>query len=138
LAGLLLGGGLFIGTATMPAFADGPPVPAGCTFDQANGVRTCVVTTTTTKNLGPFDSKGVVPSSTVFGGFTGEEICVFLYGPGSGPNTIQFSFLTLTATATVTTTTEGYGLAGKVFDTSSVTTNSTLIRASAPSLVTCG
>jgi hypothetical protein len=138
LAGLLLAGVIVIGTGTMRAFAEGPPVPAGCTFDQANGVLTCLATTTTTSNLGPFSTKGrTVPSSETFGGFTGVEICAYFYGGGGAATGIEFWLLTLTETTTTTTRTERHGLQGRVLDTSSVTTSSSITGLSAPLGLTC-
>jgi hypothetical protein len=103
-----------------PALASGPKVPPGCSFDQATGVLTCATTTTTTSTAGPFSTNGPVPASTTFGGFTGTQICDFVFG-GGNPGTVVLTGVTLSESITATTTTEQHGLRGKVFDTSSST-----------------
>ena len=107
---------LVIGAA--PALADGPPVPPGCSFDQATGVLTCVSTTTTTSTAGPYSTDGPVPATTTFGGFTGTQLCALI---PSGAITVSLSNLVLLESVTATTTTEQHGLHGKVFDTSTST-----------------
>lgn len=111
------GASLVIGAA--PAFASGPPVPPGCSFDQ--GVLTCATTTTTTNTIGPFSTDGVsYLASDTFGGFTGEQICEVNTGIG-GAISINMSGVTLAETVTTTTTTERHGLNGNVFNTSTST-----------------
>jgi hypothetical protein len=116
-ASALAGGLLAVGAA--PAFAAGPPVPPGCTFDQATGVETCVTTTAVTGTFGPFStpSTGDDPTSDTFDGATGLQLCDAEFGalPWAviGMNSVSF-----TGTVTTTTTTERHGLNGEVFDTS--------------------
>jgi hypothetical protein len=124
-AGALLAGG------AAPAFASGPPVPAGCNFDQATSVLTC--TTTTTTQVGPITTTdqglgtglaGSTPVywnsvSTTFDGFTGQQLCNLFVGSGSNPTVIMM--LNVDLAVTTTTTTEGHGLNGKVFATSATT-----------------
>jgi hypothetical protein len=110
-----------------PAFAEGPPVPAGCSFDQANGVLYCTTTTTRTVTEGPFTTT-FVPVSTVFGDFTGLEICEAAFGPPPYPPPVTWEFIGfmfnvfVTGTVSTATTTQTHGLHGKVFATSSTST----------------
>jgi hypothetical protein len=126
LAALVVAGGavLGVGVGATPAFAAGPPVPAGCTFD--GGVLTCVTSAAAQTHLGPFDP--VAPVTTV-GGFTAAQICDLLNAPFSA-DTIHVvtgpGFL-LTESVTTTTTTMRHGLHGKVFSTSSTAGNPTLV-----------
>jgi hypothetical protein len=118
---------LIMGAA--PAFAAGPPVPAGCTFDQSDGVLTCVTSTTATMTAGPFSTPSypaLVSISVSVGGFTGLQICDALSSPAIAWGRYAFSG-TFTETVTTTTTTEqhGHGLHSKVFATST-TTSATL------------
>jgi hypothetical protein len=121
-----------------PAFAAGPPVPAGCSLTQ--GVLTCTTTTTTTGTEGPFSTQGAfVPASTVFGDYTGAQICIATYGPepaGGDYTSLSLDNTYVTATVTTTTTRQSHGLHGKVFVTSSSTSSSGL-SISADSAVTC-
>jgi hypothetical protein len=121
---LAIAAGAFAVTGAAPAFADAPPVPPGCSFDQATGVETCVTTTTTTSTAGPFYTTGFVPATTTFGGVTGQQICDLYEGNGTPWEYIRLSGLSLKETVTTTTTTERHGLNGKVFDTSTSTSTS--------------
>lgn len=115
-------GGFVLGVGAVPAFADGPPVPAGCTFNQATGVLSCVTSSSTTTTVGPFTTNGFVAASTTFGRFTGAQICTAELG-GSYAKILLTGAL-LTETVTTTTTTLQHGLHGKVFDTSTSTSTS--------------
>jgi hypothetical protein len=119
-----------------PALAAGPPVPAGCSFNQ--GVLTCTTTTTGTGTEGPFNTQGVfVPASTVFGDYTGAQICIATYGsepPGGYYINLRLDNTYVAGTVTTTTTTENHGLHGKVFATSSSTSSASL---SISGAVTC-
>jgi hypothetical protein len=116
---------------TAPAVAAGPPVPTGCSFDQANGVLTCTTTTTTTVTEGPFTTNAV-PLSTVFGDFTGLEICLAAFGPPPYPPPVTWEFVGfmfdvfVTGTVTTATTTQTHGLQGKVFASSSTSSSEAL------------
>jgi hypothetical protein len=112
--------GVSLVAGAAPAFASGPPVPAGCTFDQAIGVETCVTATTgTTSTVGPFTTNDV-PVSTTFAGVTGAQLCDLIV-PGLSLTGIRLAGLTFDETTTTTTTIERHGLNGKVFDTSTTT-----------------
>jgi hypothetical protein len=126
LAALAVAGALLVAGAA-PAFAAGPPVPAGCSFDQATGVLTCVTTTTTTSAIGPFSTIGAVPVSTTFDGVTGQQIVNTVF-PGFGCIEVALQNATFSATFMTTTTTERHGLHGKVFDTSTSTSLTSLTR----------
>jgi hypothetical protein len=119
-AALTVAGASLAGAA--PALADGPPVPPGCSFDQATGVLTCVTTTTTVSTVGPLTTGGD-PSST-YGGVSGTQICDFYYGVSAPWTSISMTDVSLSETVTTTTTTERHGLHGKVFDTSTSTSTS--------------
>lgn len=108
-----------------PAFASGPPVPAGCSFGQPPGVLSCSVSTNQTLTGGPFTTDEV-SASTVFGDFTGTQICTEVDGlPSQGVYTfIVMNNVTVTGVVTTTTTTQSHGLHGKVFGTSSSTSSS--------------
>lgn len=112
------GASLVMGAA--PAFADGRPVPSGCSFDRAIGVLTCVTTTTATSTVGPITTNGWVDASTTFGGFTGVEICDVGAFRESW-KLIAMRGISLVETVSTTTTIERHGLHGKVFDTSTST-----------------
>lgn len=103
-----------------PAFAGGPPVPAGCTFDQTDGVLSCITgSSTTTTTEGPFTTDGGVPVSTTFAGVTGLQLCDVSgteNWTGIGLDDVSF-----TETVTTTTTTQRHGLHGKLFSTSTTT-----------------
>jgi hypothetical protein len=127
LAASAVAGGLLVAGAA-PAFAaSGPSLPAGCTFDQATGVETCVTTAAVTGTFGPFATPGAdangssgapVPGSDTFGGATGTQICD-TYDNSSYPWGGVYMFgVSFTGTVTTTTTTVRHGLNGKVFDTS--------------------
>ncbi len=109
------------------AWAAGPKVPAGCSFDQSAGILSCTTTSTTTSQLGPETSDGqFVPASTLFDGVTGAQICDAAFaGIFSGiPASIEMSGSTyLDVAVTVTTTTQRYGLHGRTFATSTVTSS---------------
>jgi len=110
------GAALVMGAA--PAFASGPPVPAGCTFDQATGVETCVTTTSTSTNIWINTDGDLIPASTrVYDGITGAQICTEL-GYGSGASEVGFYNAVFVDTTTTTTTSERHGLNGRVFNTS--------------------
>ena len=113
--------GALLAAGAVPAFAGGPPVPPGCSFDQATGVLTCVTATTTASTIGPITTNGMVPADSTFDGFTGVQICIDGLGVPAGPSFVQFSDLVLGVTIATTTTTEQHGLHGKVFDTSTST-----------------
>jgi hypothetical protein len=123
LAASAVAGGLLVAGAA-PAFAaSGPSLPAGCTFDQATGVETCVTSTSVTGTFGPFTtpgahSGGVVPGSDTFDGATGTQICDVYFGDSYTWSVVQFIAVSWVGTVTTTTTTERHGLNGKVFDTS--------------------
>ena len=114
----LAAAGALLVIGAVPALADGPPVPPGCSFDQATGVLTCVSTTTTTSTAGPFTTNGPVPASTTFGGFTGTQLCALI---PAGAIRVTLTNLVLVESVTATTTTEQHGLHGEVFDTSTST-----------------
>jgi hypothetical protein len=120
LAALFLAGAILLGVGTGPAFAEGPKVPSGCSFDR--GVLTCVTATTTPLSVGPVYA-GNLPVSTDFEGFTGAQICEFLGVPDA--IVLDSNGVVLHGTVTTTTTTERHGLHGRVFDTS-VATSTTL------------
>ena len=117
LAALAIAGGALAASAA-PALAAGPPVPPGCSFDQATGVETCVTTTTTTTTYGPVSTSG--SASTTVGGVTGQQICTVAAGPGNYTS-FNLSNIVLNETVTTTTTTQRHGLNGKVFSTSTAT-----------------
>ena len=121
LAGLVVAGVSMFATGAVPAFAAGPPVPAGCAFDQATGVLTCITTTTSATTAGPFTG-GVIGNFTV-GGFTAAQICA---AAGMPDDEASYIDLTLTETVATTTTTERHGLHGKVFHTSTSTAGPSL------------
>jgi hypothetical protein len=112
----LAAAGALLVISAAPAFAAGPPVPAGCSFDQATGVLTCVTTTASTSIIGPFTTNGYVVARTTFGGVTGTQICQNVYGHAE--RFINLADVSLDITVTTTRTTEEHGLNGKVFDTS--------------------
>lgn len=58
---------------TGPSTTARPPVPAGCNFDQATGVETCVTTTSSISTIGPFS--GHFAGNDTFDGFTITQIC---------------------------------------------------------------
>ena len=97
--------------------------PAGCSFNQATGVLTCSVVSQTTVTDGPFTTTDFVPPSTLFGDFTGTQICDFRSGASSWIGT-SLDDVTITGVVTTTTTTQRHGLHGKVFATSSFTSSS--------------
>ena len=111
------------------ASAAGPPVPEGCAFDH--GVRTCTTTSSQTVTQGPFTTPGSspdttvvnTPTSTVFGDFTGLQICQAAFSP---VDWIRFgmSVVTVTGVVTTTTTTKAHGVRGPVFDSSDSTSSS--------------
>jgi hypothetical protein len=107
--------GALLGAGAAPAFAAGPRVPAGCSFDQATGVLTCVSTTTSDSTLGPFTSGGWVPAAETYGGFSGTQVC----GGLGIRNTVQWGLdnLVFRVAVKTTTTTERHGLNGEVFST---------------------
>lgn len=115
-------GGSLVFASTTALAAGGPKVPAGCSFDKAQGVLTCVTAATTTSQLGPETTAGLwVPASTTFDGISGTQICMAVFGgiPGSSPATIEMQGSTyLTVATTVTTTTERSGMHGPVLSTS--------------------
>jgi hypothetical protein len=116
---VVAGASLVIGTT--PAFAAGPPVPAGCTFDQAIGVLTCVATTTSNTTV-PVNAGFVYPPATV-DGFTVQQVCDAIFGPTGTATGLDFVNVTLDVSVATTTTTERHGLAGKLFDTSTATSS---------------
>jgi hypothetical protein len=107
-----------------PAFATGPPVPAGCSFNQTTGVLTCTTTRTTSVTEGPFNTQFAVVDD-VFGDYTGMQICIAALGnPPSPPwNILILDNVFVTDTLTTTTTTQNHGLHGKVFATSSTSSS---------------
>jgi hypothetical protein len=142
LATLLLAGGIVLGAGTVPAFAEGPPVPPGCTFDS--GVRTCVTKISGNINtLGSFNTgEQFVQASNVFGGLTGTQICDLLL---AGQPQLQHTWTSirfrtpgesLTERTTTTTTDEGHGLHGEIFGTSTSTV--TTLTNNGPGFVDCG
>jgi hypothetical protein len=125
LVALAVAGGLLVAGAA-PALAAGPPVPAGCTFDQSDGVLTCVTTTTGSGVIGPFNTNGQVPDYITFDGFTGAQICGAIGVNGAAQD--NFTNLTVEAIVTTTTTTERHGLNGRVFYTSASITPLSLVQ----------
>jgi hypothetical protein len=118
LAALAVAGGLLVAGAA-PAFASGPPVPPGCTFDQSDGVLTCVSTTTNATSVGPLSTSGAVTPPATVDGLTVQQICVAVFGTSFGTFTdTALTNITFDVTVTATTTTERHGLNGKIFDTS--------------------
>lgn len=118
MAGLVGAPAMLFASAT-PALAEGPPVASNCTFDQATGVQTCVTTTAPiTTTYGPFTTQGSVPVNTVFGVYTGKELCQLVYGTTPWLS-ISLSNVSYKVTTTTTTTTENHGLRGSVFSSSS-------------------
>ena len=119
-----------------PAFAAGPPVPSGCSFNH--GVLSCTTTTTSTGTEGPFNTQGAfVPASTVFGDYTGSQICIATYGAepfGGYYIKLLLDNTYVAGTVTTTTTSQNHGLHGTVFATSSSTSLSAL---SISGVVTC-
>jgi hypothetical protein len=121
-----------------PALAAPKGPPAGCSLNKTTGVLTCTTTTTKTVSEGPFNTPGasistgvivagtLVPGSTVFGDFTGTQICTFAH-PGTQVATPAWTALTnveVNGVITTTTTTQRHGLHGKVFATSTSTSSS--------------
>ena len=119
----VVAGSLVVGAAPALA-AKGPPVPAGCSFNQATGVLTCVTGTTKTVSEGPFTTSGNLPATSKFGDFTGLQICSYFY-PTTVATTVGLLNVPLKGTVTTTVTSESHGLGGKVF-ASSTSTSSTL------------
>lgn len=110
-----------------PALADGPPVPAGCTFGK--GIETCISTSTATSTLGPVSTNGYVPASTVVAGFTGVQLCVAAIRPYTLSKEARYFLLfdyTNSVTTTTTTTTQRHGLHGAVIGSPTTTTVATL------------
>lgn len=115
--------GALLAAGAVPAFAAGPPVPAGCTFDQSDGVLTCVTATSTTDvTVGPVESASITSPTTV-GPFTITQFCDFADQTSQIYTHAQFFELTVTGTVTTTTSTERHGLAGEVFNTSTSTSS---------------
>jgi hypothetical protein len=113
--------GALLAAGAVPAFAAGPPVPNGCTFDQSDGVLTCVTATSTTPVTFSDSSDAIIAPATV-GPFTVEQFCDFVRGPGTYTET-EFFDLTVNGTVTTTTATERHGLNGAVFNTSTSTSS---------------
>lgn len=127
--------GAFLAAGAVPAFAAGPPVPAGCTFDQSDGVLTCVTATSTTNvTVGPVESASIMSPTTV-GPFTITQLCDFHFMTSQIYTSAEFFDLTVTGTVTTTTTTERHGLAGKVFNTS--TSTSSVVTAESDAGIAC-
>jgi hypothetical protein len=126
LVAMTVAGALLVAGAA-PALAwGGPPVPPGCTFDQATGVLTCTTTTTSTITAGPFNcTVATCEPPATFGGFTTDQICQFNGTPASAATV--FIDVTLIETVTTTTTTEQHGLNGKIFNTSTSSGPPTLV-----------
>ena len=121
-----------------PALAAPKGLPAGCSLNKTTGVLTCSTTTTTKVSEGPFNTPGafistseivegtLVPGSTVFGDFTGTQICMF-ENTGTQVTTGVWTALTnvvVNGVITTTTTTQRHGLNGKIFATSTSTSSS--------------
>ena len=102
---------------------DRPPLPAGCSFNQATGVLTCVSTTTSTSRIGPFTTNGFVAGSTTFGGFSGAQVCTAI-GFRFEATLVHPVNVFLDVTTATTTTTKRHGLRGSVFHTSTSTSQS--------------
>jgi hypothetical protein len=111
------------------ASAAGPPVPDGCTFDH--GVRTCATTSSETVTEGPFTTPGSTadtivvntPTSTLFGDFTGLQICQAAFSPVDWAR-LGMSDVTVSGVVTTTTETRAHGVRGPVFDSSASTSSS--------------
>ena len=123
--------------AAAPVLAAPKGLPAGCSLNKTTGVLTCSTTTKTKVSEGPFNTPGasvstsglvegtLVPVSTAFGDFTGNQICMF-ENTATQVTTRVWTEVALTnvvvnAVITTTSTTQRHGLNGKVFATSTST-----------------
>jgi hypothetical protein len=101
----------------LPAYASGPSLPPGCTYNSSTHQTTCSVATTSTTYTGvgagdmssypDFPSYTTVPASSIIvGGVTGTQICAWSFGDS---NWRLFAARNLGVTVTTTTTTVSRG-----------------------------
>src|SRR5882757_7923800 len=99
-ARFLIGGAIAaaaVPVGALPAYAKGPPVPTGCTFNGSTGQTTCVTTQqSSTTEAGPI----TVSPSTIVNGSPAADLC---HGPS--PNLVGVVLLGVTETTTTTITT---------------------------------